>query len=85
MGSEEENAVRYASGYVAMKLRKEFMKKESEKAPYHARMPPLLSRITCLCCLELLVPEKPPKATSWIKFLNLRIVVRRSSFSECST
>ena len=30
--SEEENAVRYASGYVAMKLRKEFMKKESEKA-----------------------------------------------------
>lgn len=32
MGSEEENAVRYASGYVAMKLRKEFMKKDSEKA-----------------------------------------------------
>ena len=32
MGSEEENAVRYASGYVAMKLMKEFMKEDSEKA-----------------------------------------------------
>ena len=32
MGSEEENAVSYASGYVAMKLRKEFMKKEYDKA-----------------------------------------------------
>ena len=32
MGCEEENAVSYASGYVAMKLRKEFMKKECDKA-----------------------------------------------------
>ena len=32
MGSEEENSVRYASGYVAMKLRKQFMKKECDKA-----------------------------------------------------
>ena len=34
MGSEEENAVRYASGYVAIKLMKEFVKKESEKAAH---------------------------------------------------
>ena len=32
MSSEEENAVRYASGYVAMKLMKEFMKKDTESA-----------------------------------------------------
>ena len=32
MGSEEENAVRYASGYVAMKLMKELMKKDTESA-----------------------------------------------------
>ena len=32
MGSEEENAVRYASGYVAMKLMKEFTKKDTERA-----------------------------------------------------
>ena len=30
MGSEEENAVRYAGGYVAMKLMKLFMKKDTE-------------------------------------------------------
>ena len=32
MGSEEENAVRYAGGYVAMKLMKQFMKKDTESA-----------------------------------------------------
>ena len=32
MGSEEENAVRYASGCVAMKLMKELMKKDTESA-----------------------------------------------------
>lgn len=32
MGSEEENAVRYASGYVAMKLMKDLMKKDTESA-----------------------------------------------------
>ena len=32
MGSEEENAVRYASGYVAMKLRKEYLKQDTMKA-----------------------------------------------------
>ena len=32
MSSEEENAVRYASGYVAMKLMKELMKKDTESA-----------------------------------------------------
>ena len=32
MGSEEENAVRYADGYVAMKLMKQFMKKDTKSA-----------------------------------------------------
>ena len=32
MGSEEENTVRYASGYVAMKLMKEFTQKDTECA-----------------------------------------------------
>ena len=32
MGSEEESAVRYASGYVVMKLMKEFVKEETEHA-----------------------------------------------------
>ena len=31
MSSEEENAVRYACGYVAMKLMKQFEKKDSPK------------------------------------------------------
>ena len=32
IGCEEENAIRYASGYVAMKIMKEFQKKEGIKA-----------------------------------------------------
>lgn len=32
MGSEEENAVRYASGYIAMKVMREIMKTDSKKA-----------------------------------------------------